>query len=530
MPPAFFTRVDTPQPYDFEDNSFLRRQGSKGVADAVGTTEAKMRSTWIEVHVMRFREGVVPSTTPDGADDQIRGRNVMLLESLRKLFEERPIWLRGSLEERLLPEVYTVSCMQKALMCISYYWSDGPWRNTYVRLGWDPRQNPEEAKWLQVIDFRDRHFRQSRAHLEVDRAMRGAQDTSTASGGQGDCHFRTPPAKRSQLYQFVDIEDEGICEIIQTSEVLTECCEKTGWMSEASLDQARDRMAVKSELMRRSALTGANAICDIPGSTSTTGQGAESVAHAAQAAASIAPQGVGTSMSVLPDSPVKQGYRGKRKRCMSSENDSDVPMQQASPDQVALSGCRVLLAAPTIQDSKAKPQRFRADAKRQTKNQNIPKVQSPGGEITHVPEAEDDLDVETANGCPKPSCARGRRTPGKKQTVENPDGETSKIPKTPKTPRTPQAPKTVQRRRTSGVNQKTNIAADSNQTSEKLGADVAVSPPSLQRLRRRSSGNAADTPRAQPVQACEDGVERDVGSIEKSRKKRRRVAQESDSS
>eukprot|EP00930_Biecheleria_cincta_P028518 TRINITY_DN19909_c0_g1_i1.p1 TRINITY_DN19909_c0_g1~~TRINITY_DN19909_c0_g1_i1.p1 ORF type:complete len:487 (+),score=86.78 TRINITY_DN19909_c0_g1_i1:206-1666(+) len=258
MPPAFFTRVDTPQAYNFEDNAFIRRQSPKEVKAITGTQEAKLKRAWIQVSQVKFADqGPVPSTPPDGAEEQLREDEKPVVEALRLLFSERSIWLRGPLEERLHEQRLTpnVTTMQKSLLCVSYLCSDGPWRQAYARLGFDPRLQPEEARWLQVIDFRDRFLKQRRAYFE---RIQGTLDALPVPAL--DCHFRTPPVNRSQLYQLVDIEDEVIQQVLSSCGCIETVSEKFGWMPQTSLEAVRERMSVKAELMHRSRATGPSAL------------------------------------------------------------------------------------------------------------------------------------------------------------------------------------------------------------------------------------------------------------------------------
>ncbi|CAJ1455016.1 unnamed protein product [Effrenium voratum] len=167
---------------------------------------------------------------------------------MRRHFEQRPLWLRGPMEEQLQLQRLSpnVSTLQKSFMCVSYLWSDGPWRQAYIRLGYDPRKSPE-TRTLQVIDFRDRFLRQQRAYFE---RLQGTLDQTPVQAL--DCHFRTPPVNRSQLYQYLDIEDEAVQQLLKSSEVLEECSYKTGWLPQQTLENIRERMAVKAELLRRS--------------------------------------------------------------------------------------------------------------------------------------------------------------------------------------------------------------------------------------------------------------------------------------
>jgi len=254
IPPAFFTRVDTPQAYNFEDNAFIRRQNPKELKAITGAGEARLKRAWIQVMQVKFvDQGPVPSAPPDGADEQLREDEKPVVEALRLLFSERSIWLRGPLEERLHEQRLTpnVSTMQKSLLCVAYLCSDGPWRQAYARLGFDPRLHPEEARWLQVIDFRDRFLKQRRAYFERIQGTVGETPVQTL-----DYHFRTPPVNRSQLYQLVDIEDEFIQEDLSSCSRTEKVSQQFGWMPKASIAAIRERMAVKSELMHRSLATG----------------------------------------------------------------------------------------------------------------------------------------------------------------------------------------------------------------------------------------------------------------------------------
>ncbi|CAK9052896.1 unnamed protein product [Durusdinium trenchii] len=248
MPPAYFTRVDTPQAYDFEENSFLKRQRNPEVKAIAGTSEAKLYRDWVGVHIMKFNNKEPPTKPPEGAKDSLREDEKQIVAGLEKLFAERPLWLRGPAEERLkeMGLSANVSTMQKSFICVSYLWSDGPWRQVYIRLGFDPRTDPG-TRFMQVIDFRDRLLKERRAYFE---RVQGTMDQQPVQAL--DCHFRTPPVNRSQLYQYLDIEDEVVQQILQSSEVLKECSFKTGWLPQQTLDAIRERMAVKAELLRRS--------------------------------------------------------------------------------------------------------------------------------------------------------------------------------------------------------------------------------------------------------------------------------------
>lgn len=67
-----------------------------------------------------------------------------------KMFEERPVWTKAAL-------TYHVAGVDKnslrfILASAAYYFTTGPWRNAWVRIGYDPRQDPEARyRFIRVV-------------------------------------------------------------------------------------------------------------------------------------------------------------------------------------------------------------------------------------------------------------------------------------------------------------------------------------------------------------------------------------------
>lgn len=87
-------------------------------------------------------------------------QTVECVELLRKIFEERPICTRRVIRN-LIPERLHYAT-KYALPQVSYYWRLGPWRDTCVKFGVDPRKSIEYAKY-QVIAFKIDAVRSSKA-------------------------------------------------------------------------------------------------------------------------------------------------------------------------------------------------------------------------------------------------------------------------------------------------------------------------------------------------------------------------------
>jgi len=137
------------------------------------------------------------------------------------------------------------------LPLVAYQWSDGPWQTAYARHGWDPRDNAEEAKNLQVVEFHDPHFRRNHGSGTVSSSPK-KKNKSVGNGSTPtiDCHFRRPPSQSKMRYQLVDIRDDYITLLVDSSEVSGLCNRQTGWLDRVVCEGIRTRMTVRSQQIR----------------------------------------------------------------------------------------------------------------------------------------------------------------------------------------------------------------------------------------------------------------------------------------
>ena len=65
------------------------------------------------------------------------------------MFQEHPVWLRSEL---LHKSKFSDKQLKMILPVVAYYFSNGPWRNQWVRMGYDPRRDANAAKY-QTLDY-----------------------------------------------------------------------------------------------------------------------------------------------------------------------------------------------------------------------------------------------------------------------------------------------------------------------------------------------------------------------------------------
>ncbi|EER14669.1 Transcription factor tau 95 kDa subunit, putative [Perkinsus marinus ATCC 50983] len=251
---AAISQICRPQPYNFEGNAYAkkRKETSSAVEEEEEHDNGHHPNPKVPVH--RFGDTTpVPTESGWAAGSGEDPVPLELLNDVQKKFEERPIWLRASLDEQLGLLGWTPQRLSGypwklsfALRAVSYLYLNGPWRNCYVRFGYDPKLNPEAVKF-QVIDFRDPHFRSPAAAREHPSATTTA--TTITSESKPDVHFRRPPGNRSQIYQLCDIEDSAIQGVVE-NEVKINRLGKTldptsGWMAKSTMSSIRTQLKVR---------------------------------------------------------------------------------------------------------------------------------------------------------------------------------------------------------------------------------------------------------------------------------------------
>ncbi|KAK7083684.1 General transcription factor 3C polypeptide 5, partial [Halocaridina rubra] len=285
LPPAAFTRMDTPQDYRYrrEANS----ENKTKVPQNIICRTRQRRTHFAIFH--SFKDDEVPKEPLPGAMSQIRVKfmETALYEGLKNEFDKRPIWSKNALKIRL---DYNKDKLKYLLPILSYYFHTGPWRNLWVRLGYDPRKDP--TAWIyQTFDYRIRQAGGVKTKVEAKRSYSNyvlPYKSSNASrrktsviqslhlGQMGEDGNETDskteknleelyvfrpgmiPPYRQMFYQYCDIHVPEIQKLLEES-ILTGankvCSEKYGWLPAGVEAKCRDIMSqlIEKTLAERTA-------------------------------------------------------------------------------------------------------------------------------------------------------------------------------------------------------------------------------------------------------------------------------------
>lgn len=99
--------------------------------------------------VVPIRQPGVPSYPPIG-DKHLQQLDRECVDLLRELFKQRPIWSRRALYNHIPKEMR--STVRFTMVHVAYMFRSGPWRDTCITYGIDPRLNPKYRKY-QSLQF-----------------------------------------------------------------------------------------------------------------------------------------------------------------------------------------------------------------------------------------------------------------------------------------------------------------------------------------------------------------------------------------
>ncbi|KAF8450806.1 RNA polymerase III transcription factor IIIC subunit-domain-containing protein [Boletus edulis BED1] len=253
FPPPIFSRQGIPQNYNFKPNS--ASMATTVVNEETGEERKRLinKGRWkgYGPATVTFGDLNIPEN-PIQAVQQARNQvKHELLERVTELVQDRPVWTRAALYNQFSPaEVREIHNSKVLLPLVCYTFQDGPWRDTLIRLKYDPRKNPE-ARFYQRIYFRNANHPMSRVSI-VSRRQEGRSAAAyiTRSVEQEEAidverrksHMfdGVTLTKETAAFQLCDISDPMLKEMIESEEDLRETCdERDGWYSAHAFERIK---------------------------------------------------------------------------------------------------------------------------------------------------------------------------------------------------------------------------------------------------------------------------------------------------
>ncbi|KAH8245576.1 hypothetical protein KR032_012119 [Drosophila birchii] len=254
--PELFTHVDVVYPGSYRTDSL-----EDGQQEVLG----------VQPKAIYDNQGVISFNMVDSFPTQADSQNLKRLKvkyvsdeqlaSVKKLFDECPIWTRIALQ-------YESGLSNDKLKCITpslaYYFSNGPWRTMYVRFGYDPRKD-FNSRYYQTFDFRLRfstglsEFVYSKKFVKQRKAANASLTEDGSSDLVQDIDYpyfdeHKLPRSRQCMLRYSDVHMARIQEMLEkipTPLTGAVCNERTGWLPPGFDAQVRQIVCGSiSELLR----------------------------------------------------------------------------------------------------------------------------------------------------------------------------------------------------------------------------------------------------------------------------------------
>ncbi|KAJ2963002.1 hypothetical protein NQZ79_g1959 [Umbelopsis isabellina] len=151
VPPPLFTRLEFPFDYSYQQNPAVAKVK---VRQPDGTVAIRLVNRYKQRKAAHYFLQYEAQDVPDGPPSNFRpivGEALSVLPIVTELFEERPVWTRFALRGRLPPSMHKF--LPAVLPAISYNMISGPWRDTWIRYGYNPKKH-KDSYLYQLLDQR----------------------------------------------------------------------------------------------------------------------------------------------------------------------------------------------------------------------------------------------------------------------------------------------------------------------------------------------------------------------------------------
>ncbi|KAL1959388.1 hypothetical protein VTO42DRAFT_2191 [Malbranchea cinnamomea] len=247
IPPPSLSSTDIPFNYFYRQNPSVKQ-----LVDQTGnvTTVNIMQANKILTHMVPFDVPTVPSEPspkcpPISSLDQVLQDTIA---AVKALFQKRLAWTRRALRNALTSRVHRYQ-LRNAIPYVAYLFRSGPWRDALVKLGHDPRKDPE-SRVYQTMMFR---LIPGSTMPDVGGGEAGNGFTATKPGTSDESHIFTgqPPLYTdAKSWMVLDITDPILKENIFSLPPMPTCdIVASGWYPNVRMATARAIMRVKIQYM-----------------------------------------------------------------------------------------------------------------------------------------------------------------------------------------------------------------------------------------------------------------------------------------
>ncbi|TDZ68428.1 Transcription factor tau subunit sfc1 [Colletotrichum trifolii] len=146
IPPPVWTPMTLPFIYNYSQNPYVRSEmDHAGQTKLINTQLPTLIGYFLKADQYPIPEG--PQTPYDGSDEEVTA----CIAKMQEAMDERPIWTRRSLLNKLGSIVRNANVMKRCVGYVGYQFRGGPWRDAIIKYGVDPRSDPSYRTYQTMI-------------------------------------------------------------------------------------------------------------------------------------------------------------------------------------------------------------------------------------------------------------------------------------------------------------------------------------------------------------------------------------------
>ncbi|KAI0845549.1 RNA polymerase III transcription factor IIIC subunit-domain-containing protein [Daldinia vernicosa] len=245
IPPPHFTDRVIGFNYNYEQNPNTKVEGDSGGKQQLINIQGRKKHSY--GHFINNNQYPVPEKprrepamkVPEG-----------LMNQLHKLMDERPIWTRRAILNRITGD-FSDSVLRIALQLIGYQFRGGPWRDAFIKYGVDPRPDPS-FRIYQTLAFKLERNIVGTKKIPWEVVRKG--QTKRRMRENSDSHLWNGEdySTDGKFWQVCDITDPFVRGIIDRAPLRDTCDLKdSGWYHKGTWGKVKMVMKVKMVAIKR---------------------------------------------------------------------------------------------------------------------------------------------------------------------------------------------------------------------------------------------------------------------------------------
>ncbi|KAJ1329620.1 general transcription factor 3C polypeptide 5 (transcription factor C subunit 1) [Microdochium nivale] len=231
IPPPHFTDRTVPFFYQYEQNPLVRIEGAGDDGEPL-FVNVQGKNILTYSHFIPTDHFPVPDRPRRLETETAAPVKESVLRPIQEAFEERPIWTRRALSNRLRGLV-TENQMKIGIPLVGYQFRGGPWRDAVIKYGIDPRSDPKYRNY-QTLQFKLVRNVVGQTKLPWQTIRKGQTKHYAVDNVQSHLWDGESYSTDGKFWQICDVTDPYLRRMLDAAPVRPECdLPESGWYYKA---------------------------------------------------------------------------------------------------------------------------------------------------------------------------------------------------------------------------------------------------------------------------------------------------------